>query len=240
MKQNRIMFAALVLTALLMTACDKEPQGFDSFILNTADFNDANGSKATWNASGYWWESGDNVYINGETHSISYDGSTWKTHLENDLNEDGVTAPESGKYNVVYVGGAQADYSDGVYGPVEFDGTFVPLAISGNTNRMTLYPCCAVIRSSSSGYVKLDIPAGGGTVLTKGYINSSSATLSATGESEDVTTEISASLSDEEGNNYFIIPMEGSVVRAQLTFDGREDPTNGPVEIRKGILYIID
>lgn len=247
--KHKIYIAMMAVAALAFAACDKPAEGYDSFILDIAGFNGADGSKAYWDASGFWWENntdpdgGDAVLINGDVHNIYRDGSQWKTHAEAPTN------PIDGNYYIAYAGngdntrGMVWNSDSKLYGPVTFDGSIVPLAICGNSNRMTLWPCCAVIRTPAGGLwspiVFMDDESNPGTVsgriLSSGYINPATSSL-VFDEEMDYSEGIRVPISGNDGvYDYYVIPMEGNSVTAFLTIN--DEPTSHEVTIRKGVLY---
>lgn len=241
MKQNRIMFAALAMAALLMTSCGKDSQGFDSFVLSTADFNDANGSKAHWDASGYWWENAtsstdptcDAVLINGTSHNIYYDGTNhlWKTHGD-------AVSPDGGYFYVVYAGSmTPSNYSSRTYGPVTFDGTFVPLSAKGQGNSLTLYPCCAVLKVNQQVPIRFTITSG--SIATGGYIDAdNNEIINSTG-----TTNLIAKnkyCANVGGYYYYVVPIVGNeLVCSQIKFNTTK--TNAAsITLTKGNVYTVN
>ena len=237
------MFAAAV-AALLLAACDKEQQGYDSFILDIAGFSGADGSKAYWDDSGFWWENtetagvGDAVRINGDVHNIYRDGSQWKTHAENGE----ATNPVDGNYYIAYAGTKTTledfvwDSDSKLYGPVEFDGTIVPLARSGSGNRMTLDPCCAVIKGANhvdffTNNPDEDDSKGviSGIVYSSGYISPSNSIV-VNGVALDYENGI-----DGDGE-YIVIPLGNEPVTAYLQFDFERN-TSKAVTLKKGYFY---
>lgn len=251
MKKNRVFMFAAAVAALLLAACDKEQQGYDSFILDIAGFSGADGSKAYWNDQGFWWENntdpdgGDVVRINGDVHNIYRDDTLWKTHA------DAATNPIGGNYYIAYAGdgdntrGMVWDPDRKLYGPVEFDGTIVPLARSGSGNRMTLNPCCAVFRFASGSiwdpitfYSDENFEEPGtvnGKILASGSIDP--ATSSLVSEVEiDYGNGISTPITGVDGvYDYYVIPIEGKSVTAYIKIG--EKQTGEAQTIRKGVLY---
>ena len=259
MKQNRIMFAALAMTALIMTACNKEPQSFSSFILNTSDLRTPNGTKAHMDASVYWWEEdgSDVVRINGEQHMIYKNGET-----ETWMTQGNRVYKVNDRFYVAYAGDQTGDMDwDDVnykYGTadnaVSFDGTFVPLAIAGTSNRLTLYPCCAMIKTNrfdthvefykESPQVNENAEAGttDGNILASGLIVPGDNANTCVLEGEDYATGVDA-LPGNDGYHYFVIPIKGNTpVKGWLMFDYDNDEdhvSHVEVTIEKGKLYVI-
>ena len=95
------------------------------------------------------------------------------------------------------------------------------MACKGKTNKLTLYPCCAVIKSST--YDRLTFPEGceSGMILAKGDIDVANNVLRGDEEFDYYGGEMSA-ISDSEGNNYFVIPMANGVVNVKISFESAE------------------
>lgn len=243
MKKNSVFMFAAAVAALLLAGCDKEQQGYDSFILDIAGFNGADGSKAYWDDQGFWWvnttstSDGDVVRINGDVHHIYRDGDQWKTHAA------AATNPIDGNYYIAYAGngdltGVDLGWDSGskLYGPVTFDGTIVPLARSGSGNRMTLDPCCAVIKGASHVDFFLNNPEEdeskgviSGVVYASGYISPANSSI-VDGERLDYENGI-----DGDGE-YIIIPLGNEPVTAYLQFDFERNTTKA-VTLKKGYFY---
>lgn len=246
MKKNRVFMFAAAVAALLLAACDKEQQGYDSFILDIAGFSGADGSKAQWNDSGFWWENntdpegGDVVRINGDVHHIYRDGDQWKTHAA------AATTPIDGNYYIAYAGngdltGVDLGWDSGskLYGPVQFDGTIVPLARSGSGNRMTLDPCCAVIKITTGFAGSLSFDDVDGMICSEGYISPAEAVITNGSSLLDADDPaIYPCATDINGYDYFIIPMEGSSVTCKIITDNGDE--TAAKTLRKGVLYVVN
>lgn len=218
-------------TAMLFAACDDKPASYDSFELTTA-VHDASGAKTHWSASGLFWDNGDKVMINGNIHNISGSGTSWNT--------TGTQTEAIDDY--FYVAYPTGTWDRGTK-TVSWNGTKVPLACKGKTNKMTLYPCCAVIKVVGGGYALSFTDSEGnpgtesGAVLTSGTIDVSSATL--TGGTEfDYNYEMEPAGDDGDGNGIFVIPMRGNSVSAKLSVDYNE--TSDVVTLQKGYMYVVD
>lgn len=245
-KNTTFMFAAAV-AALLLAGCDKEQQGYDSFILDIAGFSGADGSKAYWDGSGFWWTNtenasdGDFVKINGDVHQIFRDGDQWKTRKTN--TEDGnFTDPVNDQYYIAYAGDATGgmvwDSGSKRYGPVTFDGTIVPLARSGSGNRMTLDPCCAVIKMAKDTYgEKISFDVVSGKICSAGFIDPANLCIV---NGTALTVSISpCSNNKDDGYDYYIIPIEGNSVTCTISTDWGSE-TSEPKTLRKGYVYVIN
>lgn len=251
MKKNRVFMFAAAVAALLLAGCDKEQQGYDSFILDIAGFSGADGSKASWNNSGFWWTNtenasdGDYVRINGDVHQIFRAGNQWKTRKIN--TEDGnVTAPvNNDQYYIAYAGNGEKtlnlgwDEDSKLYGPVVFDSTIVPLARSGSGNKMTLDPCCAVIKITTGFAGSLSFDDVDGMICSEGKISPAEAVI--TDGSSLLDTDdpaIYPCAKNIDGYDYFIIPMEGSSVTCKIITDNGDE--TAAKTLRKGVLYVVN
>lgn len=249
MKKNRVFMFAAAVAALLLAGCNKEQQGYDSFILDIAGFSGADGSKAQWNDSGFWWENntdpegGDVVRINGDVHNIYRDGNQWKTHAS------AATNPIDGNYYIAYAGngtnttGMGWDSGSKLYGPVTFDGSIVPLARSGSGNRMTLDPCCAVIKVKSNSNVKINLTYEASAThraAKTAYIDPSTASLT---NSTGAAVKTYSGLVPQDGYAYCVIPIVGSELTcSRIRFNNStvtNKDTQHEVVLKKGYLYTV-
>lgn len=237
MKKIYIAMAA----ALMLAACGKEndgvaEQGYDSFVISVADLGGAGNAKAHWgSANGFYWDNDDKVLINGIEHTVKGSGNgTWTTTGTR------VDPIDNGFFYV-------ASYNGGVdvgnpinggrsFGPVAFDGG-IPLACKGKTNKLTLYPCCAVLKvvnadgDVASLYLSQEVP------LT-GTIDIASATVEGS-DYTDAFEEVRGS----DGTVYFVLPMESGSISTTIYIEdgeGNYKETPDEVTIQKGCLYEID
>lgn len=236
---RRAALPVLAAGMLLAVGCTK-PVSYSSFVL-TPSIRDASGAKTTWSANGLFWSAGgDVVSINGNMHRVVHGGGTeWHT--------EGVQTGALADGNFYIASPATSGaWSEGsrTFGPVSFDGDNVPLACVGKTNKLTLYPCCAVLKVqglTNNVVVELytdenlvdtvEVPMRGtidivGRRITggSGYTNMLEGTVSG-------------------GDTYFVIPMTGNSVSAALLIyddDGNEGNTNAAYTLNKGTLYTID
>lgn len=227
------MFAAAV-AALLLAGCDKGAS-YSSFELSTADFRGADGAKTHWAAQGLYWDDDDVVVINGKEHTIHGSGSSWSTSGQS-------TDAIDGYFYVAYPSGSMSADGTTVSG-VDFSGGVVPLACKGKTNKLTLYPCCAVIKVSDwvSGiyFYNENYEPGtqDGKVLAEGSIDVVNNTVF--GDTEIDYNSPMSPVESIDGYNYFVIPMDGGAMQAVIDFDYSQQ-TDGPVELRAGYLYTVD
>lgn len=248
MKKIYIAMAA----ALMLAACGKEndgvaEQGYDSFVISVADLGGAGNAKAHWgsyNANGFYWDDGDKVLINGTVHTVN--GS--RTDTPTTTTTGTHVNPDNGFFYVASYNGS-ANIGNAVnggraYAVESFDGG-IPLACKGKTNKLTLYPCCAVVRSASYSHLDfLDADGNFGTVsgrvLASGNIDIANVCLSG-GEEIDYESGIYAADDTYEstGYYYFIIPMEGKSVTAWLSFDGWYNSATA-VTLEQGYIYVIE
>lgn len=239
MKKIYIAMAA----ALMLAACGKEndgvaEQGYDSFVISVADLGGAGNAKAHWgseNPNGFYWDDGDdNVLINGIQHTVHDNGNgTWTT--------TGYTvAPDNGFFYVAsYNGDAVVSNSrnDGhAYAVESFDGG-IPLACKGKTNKLTLYPCCAVLKVVNAGsdvatlFLSQEVPLAGTIDIASATVQGSDYT--------DAFEEVQGS----DGTVYFVLPMESGSISTTISIedgDGNSKETPDEVTIQKGCLYEID
>lgn len=250
MKKIYIAMAA----ALMLAACGKEnggvaEQGYDSFVISVADLGGAGNAKAHWgsaNANGFYWDDGDGVLINGKEHTVhGSNNGTWTT------TGDRVDPIDNGFFYVASYNGS-ANIGNAVnggraYAVESFDGG-IPLACKGKTNKLTLYPCCAVL--------KVDFNYGGvtfydgnpdegasygtvsGKVLANGNIDINNVCLSG-GEEIDYSVELPVTMWNENGEGYIVVPMEGKSVTAWLSFDGWYNSATA-VTLEQGYIYVIE
>ncbi|MBR3783187.1 MAG: hypothetical protein IKJ78_01800 [Bacteroidales bacterium] len=242
MKKIYIAMAA----ALMLVACGKEndgvaEQGYDSFVISVADLGGAGNAKAQWgseNPNGFYWEDGDKVLINGIEHTVHGSGNgPWSTEGVQ------VYSIDNGFFYVAsYNGEANPDYkiNEGrSYGPVNFDGG-IPLACKGKTNKLTLYPCCAVLKVVNAGrdvatlFLSQPVPSAG-------TIDIASATVQVQGP--DYYTDAFEEVQGSDGTVYFVLPMERGSISTTISIedgDGNSKETPDEVTIQKGCLYEID
>ena len=130
-----------------------------------------------------------------------------------------------------------------LYGPVTFDGTIVPLARSGSGNRMTLDPCCAVIKGADHVDFFPNNPSEdeskgviSGVVYASGYISPANSSIVKGEDGEELDYE-----NGIDGNGgYIIIPLGNEPVKAYLQFDFEEEKTTThAVTLKKGFFYNI-
>ncbi len=248
MKKIYIAMAA----ALMLAACGKEngdvaEQGYDSFVISVADLGGAGNAKAHWgsaNANGFYWDNEDKVLINGIEHTVHDNGNgTWTTTgTRVDPIDDGF----------FYVASYNGRVDDGnpinggrSFGPVVFNGG-IPLACKGKTNKLTLYPCCAVLKVGSSygGVTFYDgNPEEGasygtvsGKVLANGYIDINNVCLSG---GDEIEYSEPFTMGNENGEGYIVVPMEGKSVTAWLSFDGWHNSATA-VTLEQGYIYVIE
>lgn len=239
-KNTTFMFAAAV-AALLLAGCDKGAS-YSSFELSTADFRGADGAKTHWAAQGLYWNDGDKVVINNYGHTIHGSGSSWYTTADD---QQATSAKGDGYFYVAYPFGTMND--DGTVSGVDFSDGVVPLACKGKTNKLTLYPCCAVIKIVDTySYLTFQDADGNlgvdkGDVLVSGSIDVANACVRGDDVIDYSESFYPVDLGDYSGDgySYFVIPMDGGVLRAKLSFDDWYE-TNDVVELRAGYMYVIN
>lgn len=230
LKRTMIMTA---LAGMLLASCVREnvePESYDRFYLNPPQF--CGDSKLTFDHNGLWWEGGDMICINGKDHMLVSEDGVWHTEGE-------PVERVNGKF---YVGISPAEWDEGAlrYGPYHFvDELLIPLAIAGTTNRLTLWPCCAVIRSTQYQELILE-DIWSGTVARDGYVcpgeNLASCHIVAEGEPMS-SGESLYPIVGADGANYFVLPIVGDEdFEAILNFDW-DVSTLDAVVIKKGYFY---
>lgn len=240
MKKIYIAMAA----ALMLAACGKEnggvaEQGYDSFVISVADLGGAGNAKAHWgsaNANGFYWDNGDGVLINGIEHTVTGSGNgTWTTTgTRVDPIDNGffyVASYNGQAYTTSAINGGRS------YGPVVFDGG-IPLACKGKTNKLTLYPCCAVLKVVNAGNDMASLFLLDQAVPLAGTIDIASATVQGS-DYTDAFEEVQGS----DGTVYFVLPMESGSISTTISIEdgeGNSKETPGEVTIQKGCLYVID
>lgn len=228
----------MVMAVGMTMGCADKPTGYDSFEL-TPRFKHADRSKTTWSDNGLFWTSGDKVIINGQLHMVSGSGSTWQTTGEY------VAAWDDGNFYIASPASSGGfNSTDYTYGPLTFNGDNVPLACVGGTNKLTLYPCCAVLKVeglTNNVMVELytdnrfdtpvEVPMGGKIDIAGACIT----------DGNNYTSILEGYVSGD--NSYFIIPMTSGSIHAALMIyddDGNYGETNDAYTISKGTLYTID
>lgn len=238
MKKIYIAMAA----ALMLVACGKEndgvaEQGYDSFVISVADLGGAGNAKAHWgsaNANGFYWDNEDKVLINGIQHTVHGSGNgPWTT-------TGSKVDPDDGFFYVAsYNGDAVVSNSrnGGRAYAVESFGGGIPLACKGKTNKLTLYPCCAVLKLVNVGSDMATLILSQ-KVPSAGTIDIASATVQGSKYTDEISSEVSG------GTVYFVLPMESGSISTyiSITIDDGENykETTDEVTIQKGCLYEID
>ena len=212
MKKIYFVIAAV---AMMMAGCEKQAEnekvvdGINSFELNIQGFSDAN-----------------NV-----SFRVIKDGDTWKA-----ISTDGV-GPDNGNFYVAYPYTDGAGYSNHIYGPITFSNTTVPLASVSNTNSLTLYPCCAVIKLNASKKISFTITEG--QIATGGYIDTQSKTIiNPTGTTTSIA--LKSYMQEADGYYYYVVPIVGErLVCSKIKF-GTTSTTAASITLEKGKIYKVD
>lgn len=228
LKRTMIMTA---LAGVLMASCVREnvePESYDRFYLNPPQF--CGDSKLTFDHNGLWWVGGDMICINGKDHELFNENGVWHTEGE-------PVESVNGKF---YVGISPAEWVEDSlrYGPYNFvDDQIIPLAIAGTTNRLTLWPCCAVIRSMQYDYAYITVT--NGAIAKYGYIRPGETLAQCNivlgDDGEDLGEGDWQAISGDDGANYFVLPIVGDEVDVMLDFG--EEITPNPVRLQKGYFY---
>ncbi len=241
---------------MMMVGCEKQADNetgttkIKSFDLEIQGFNGASDAKTHWYNDVFWWDDGDNVVINGYVFKVVEKvGGGWKATID-ETETQGFGSIDNFYYLAYPYDGSSARFNreSKTYGPIIFDGSVVPLAAITDSNKMTLTPCCAVLKGVSGNvyFYNGDPNAGGepgcvdGHVLKKGMINISSKTLQA---DLDVHPEYELDYENEQlsnNNGYIIVPMLGESVTAWLYFEDEDLWTSHEVTLEKGRIYVIN
>ena len=222
------------MAGLLLTSCigdNVEPNAYTNFFFSDVHFG--GDSKLVFDYQGLWWEGGEDVYINGVPHTlINEGGGSWATKGD-------PVEKLNGKF---YVGIPWADFDESRcrYGEYDFtDGVTIPLAIAGTSNRMTLWPCCAVIRSTVYEQMTVE-EIFSGEIAKAGYIYPGETLASCRIEASDYlgAGEEVTRIDGRDGAYYYVLPIEGNEVEVVLYFDwGAVTTTAESVVLKKGYFY---
>ncbi len=261
MKKSLLYILAVLVGSLLFGACDKHdsasdpaPNSYSEFFINPPSFNTPSGSKVYWDDDGLWWSpSGDLVLINGtQFQIIKGNGNQWKTQSTESGEEHIDVEPRDGVFYCCYIGQEPQNSSlvkeDGryLYRGVNFD-TIVPLVGVSEDNKMTLKPCCAVLKiiNLDRDISKIVIPV---TLANKfpysGDIDPVNALVANPGNKKSQFDNIAPINSTA----YVILPMvcNSITTTGQLVFQYKEGgttitkKTRSAVTINKGYIYVID
>lgn len=223
-----------VVGAMAASGCGKD-EGYSSFEL-TPSVNSTDGRKADWSGNGLFWHTGDQVSINGYTHTVNISGSLWITTGVH------VNAEDDGNFYIAFPSGSGYSSSSHTVGGISITGNVVPLSCVGSTNKLTLYPCCAVLKLEGMGgdaTVELtDEPYGSPVMVpTSGSIDIAGNCITGGSDYENVLSGVEVG-----GSTYVVVPMTGNSLRAALTIfdENYYGETTEAVTLRKGYLYIID
>lgn len=217
---------------------DPSPEeGYTEFIVSLPEFSSTGGSKVSLNSQGAWWEEGDYILVNGHLFMLKRDGDVWKALKQTDPMTQ--VLPVNGHFYCCYVGKSRQttvswDAVNCRYSNVDYSD-MIPLAVATTSNKMIMYPCCAVIgmafpmefAGETNAYVDIDYDGS----ETNGIVGADCTIV----PMDDNTTSII--LGDEgdtyrafevnaEGRAYMVIPMLGNSVRInQIVFHVGDDVT---------------
>lgn len=259
MKKSLSCILALLAGSFLFGACDKHdsasdpaPNSYSEFFINPPSFNTPSGSKVYWDDDGLWWSpSGDLVLINGKQYEITKgtDPNTGATQWKTTGGQQ--TSRVDGNFYCCYIGQAiQAptwDDTNKIYHNVDLTN-IVPLVGESRDNKMTLKPCCAVLK-----IINLDR-----TITSITFPLSSSEKFPFKGDLDPVNDLIvnpasqknvfSSIAPDANGTAYVIMPMavNSCTTTNKVSFKYKEGgttitkTTRSAVTINKGYVYVID
>lgn len=256
MKKSLLYILAVFVGSLLFGACDKHdsasdpiPNSCSEFFFTAPAFNSPSGSKVYWNDDGLWWdESGDLVLINGTQLEIYKAGDTvWKTR--------GGSAPVAHlnhNYYCCYIGQDPQtttwDENNKIYHNVNLTN-IVPLVGESRDNKMTLKPCCAVLKfiNLTDTVNSISFPLIAGTKFRlSGDLDPVHALVKNTPSGTQYNVNSFQNVyPDANGTAYVIMPMSADsyTTNNKVTFKFKQKgtkQTNGPVTINKGYIYVID
>lgn len=223
------------MAGLLLTSCVRdniEPNAYTNFFFSDVHFG--GDSKLYFDYQGLWWDDGDLVYINGKEHTLFNEGGgSWRTVGER-------VEKLNGKF---YVGIPWAEFDPSLcrYGEYDFtDGVTIPLAIAGTSNRMTLWPCCAVIRSTRFDQMTIEA-IWNGEIARTGYIYPGETLDACRIEATDwIVDGDEITKIDGPDAYYYVLPLVSSEVEIVIVFseDWEEVHTTAEsVKIKKGYFY---
>ena len=258
MKKSLLYILAVLVGSLLFGACDKHdsasdptPNSYSEFFINPPVFNTPSGTKVYWDDDGLWWShSRDLVRINGVQFQIiqgtdSTGAVQWKT-------QGGQQADKVGDlFYCCYIGQSTQSviWEDSI--PYLYKGVnlnnIVPLVGVSRDNKMTLKPCCAVLKIINlDRQIVVSFPA---TVkfYYKGDLNVESALL----ETPSGISKYQFRVNPANNNTpvYVILPMTSNRCEVeQITFAYQDNngvsqsrvTREGGVIIKKGYVYVID
>ena len=264
MKKSLLYILAVLVGSLLFGACDKHdsasdpaPNSYSEFFINPPSFNSPSGSKVYWDDDGLWWSpyGDDLVLFNGtQFQIIKGDGNQWKTRSTESEEERDDVGPIDGVFYCCYIGQDPQTFSlekeDGryLYRGVNF-ANIVPLVGASEDNKMTLKPCCAVLKfinlTDTVTSISFNFPLGTRFRLS-GDLDPAQAlvvnTPNGTAYNVDSFKDV---YPDANGTAYVIMPMSANsyTTNNKVTFKFKQKgtkKTNGPVTIIKGYIYVID
>lgn len=257
MKKSLLYILAVLVGSLLFGACDKhdsasdpDSNSYSEFFINPPSFNTPSGAKVYWDDDGLWWSPfGDLVLINGNLYQIikgtGPNGATqWKT--EGRLQ----TFKVDDHFYCCYIGqtlqSPRWDVENKIYDSVNLEN-IVPLVGDSRDNKMTLKPCCAVLKiiNLDRNIINIKIPVALADKFPySGDIDPVNALVANPGNKKNQFSNIAPINSTA----YVILPMVRNSIptTGQLEFKYKEGGTTitkftrSAVTIEKGSVYVID
>lgn len=257
MKKSLSCILALLAGSFLFGACDKHdsasdpaPNSYSEFFFNPPSFNTPSGSKVYWDDDGLWWSpSGDLVLINGTQYEITKgtdpntDATQWKTVGGQQ------TFKVDDNFYCCYIGQETPapdtwDDTNKIYHKVNLTN-IVPLVGESRDNKMTLKPCCAVLKIINLDRTITSIQFPGTQFRLVGDLDPVNALVVNPTSNTNIFKSISA---DANGTAYVVMPMSANSYSTtnKVVFKYPENgttitkKTRSAVTINKGYVYVID
>ena len=263
MKKSLLYILAVLVGSLLFGACDKHdsasdpaPNSYSEFFINPPSFNTPSGSKVYWDDDGLWWSpSGDLVLINGNMYQIikGTDPNTGATQWKTAGGRQ--TYKVDGNFYCCYIGQTTQsttwDAENKIYHNVNLTN-IVPLVGESRDNKMTLKPCCAVLKiiNLDCKIDNINFPSlGKNKFRLAGDLDPVNAVVKNTPSGSSFNVESFADIMpDANGTAYVIMPMavnqcatRGAVTITYTINDIQyTKATRSSVTINKGYVYVID
>lgn len=260
MKKSLLYILAVLVGSLLFGACDKHdsasdpaPNSYSEFFINPPSFNSISGAKVYWDDDGLWWSpSGDLVLINGNQYEI-IKGTDPNTHATQWKTVGGLrTEKVNDNFYCCYIGQDPQtttwDVNNKIYHNVNLTN-IVPLVGESRDNKMTLKPCCAVLKfiNLTDTVNSISFPLIAGTKFRlSGDLDPVHALVKNTPSGTQYNVNSFQNVyPDANGTAYVVMPMSADsyTTNNKVTFKFKQKgtkQTNGPVTINKGYIYVID
>ncbi len=254
MKKSLLYILAVLVGSLFFGACDKhdsasDPDSYSEFFINPPSFNSISGAKVYWDDDGLWWSpSGDLVLINGTQYEIIKDTNTGATQWKTGRGSQ--TFKVDDHFYCCYIGqtlqSPRWDVENKIYDSVNLEN-IVPLVGDSRDNKMTLKPCCAVLKiiNLDRNITNITIPVAPVDKFPYfGAIDPVNALVANPGNRNNQFSDIAPINSTA----YVILPMvrDSITTNNKVSFKYKEGgttitkKTRSAVTIKKGYVYVID